>query len=44
MSEEILPEQDIKQNDDDMFNDTEEDEQKLDWQQIFLQEKMMGEP
>jgi Ca2+/Na+ antiporter len=37
--------QEPKENEDDMFEHQEEDEEdKLDWQQIFLQEKMMGEP
>lgn len=36
--------QEMAQNDDDMFEHGSEEESKLDWQQIFLQEKMMGEP
>lgn len=34
----------MHKNDDDMFEHEDEDVNKLDWQQIFLQEKMMGEP
>ena len=33
---------DIESNDDDMFDH--KGQMKFDWQQIFLQEKMMGEP
>lgn len=42
-SDEGLPKQELQQKDDE-FEQSDEDEQKLDWQQIFLQEKMMGEP